>query len=124
MARAAIAVTSCVKNGVALQTETVRAGGLTGTDGLYIPATATPDDSMVLYIRETNNGATGSVYIKAGAGDIAINKGVGDLIVFVGGSACIQVGPLERARFGQADGTINVDIGGVTGLFTAIDVRN
>jgi len=119
MARALIAATTAVTNGQAVQTETVRAGGITGTDGLYIAATVDVDDKMALYIRETANGATGAVWIKAGAN---VSSGIGDLEVTVGGSACLIVGPLERARFGQSDGTINVDVGGVTGIFAAIDL--
>ena len=94
MARSAIAVTTAVKNSQAVQTETVRAGGITGSNGLYIPATAEPDDSVGLYVRETANGATGLVWIKAGVeGDP--NYGVGDLAVTVGGNAALIVGPLE-----------------------------
>jgi len=121
MARAAIAVTTAVKNSQAEQTETVRAGGLTGTSGLYIPATAEPDHKVALYIRETANGATGTCWIKAGDTGMC-NAGVGDLAITVGGNAALIVGPMERARFGQSDGTINVDVGGVTGIFAVIDL--
>lgn len=122
MARSAISVTTAVKNSQAVQTETVRAGGLTGTDGLYIPASAVPDHAVALYIRETANGATGTAWIKAGDTGEGPNVGQGDLAITVGGSAALIVGPLERARFAQNDGTIEVDVGGVTGIFAVVDL--
>jgi len=119
MARALIAATTAVTNSVAAQSEVVRAGGLTGTDGLYIAAAVDVDEKMCMYIRETANGATGTVWVKKGAN---VASGIGDLAITVGGSASLIVGPLERARFGQSDGTINIDVGGVTGIFAAIDL--
>lgn len=116
MARAAIAVTTTVTNTSKVQTETVYAAGLTGTGGLYIPGTADVDDRVFLYIRETADGATGLAWVKSGDFDAA---GQGDLAIVVGGSAALVVGPLERARFGQSDGTIEVDTG-CTGVFSVI----
>ena len=122
MARALISATAAATNSSAVQTETVRENGLTGTDGLYVAASVDVDDKLCLYVRETADGATGTIWIKgADAADGVPNSGAGDLSVTVGGLAAVIVGPLERACFGQSDGTINVDWG-VTGIAAVIDL--
>ena len=123
MARVAIDVTTAATNSQASQTTTVSTAGATGTLGLYIPATADVDEKFVLNIRETQDGDTGAVYIKAAdSTDGAPNYGQGDQEILVGGLANIIAGPFERARFGQSDGTINVDVCGVTGIFSVVDL--
>lgn len=123
MARSAISVTSCTKNSQAVQTETVRSAGLTGTAGLYIPASATPDDSFALYIRETADGDTGTVWIKGSSDSNYANHGQGDLAITVGGLAAVVAGPFERTRFcSSTTGTIDVDCG-ITGVLAVIDLR-
>ncbi|MBD3387596.1 MAG: hypothetical protein GF414_01520 [Candidatus Altiarchaeales archaeon] len=75
-----------------------------------------------MYVRETASGATGTVWIKAAdTADGVPNSGQGDLAVAVGGGAAVVIGPLERARFGQSDGTVNVD-SGITGVYSVIDL--
>jgi len=124
MARVAIGISTAVVNGDVVQTGTVSTAGATGTAGLYIPASADVDEKLVLNIRETADGATGAVYILAAdSADGMPNSGQGNQTIVVGGSANVIAGPFERARFGQSDGTINVDVCGVTGVFTVIDLQ-
>jgi len=124
MARSLIPAAATVTNGQVDSTGTVYDGGLTGTAGLYIAASVSVDDKMELQIRETASGVTGSVWVKAAdAADGVPNYGVGDLEVVVGGDATVTA-KFERARFGQSDGTINVDTGGITGAYVVINGRN
>jgi len=121
MARTAIAVNRAAKN--ATTAITTSAGlGLTGSVGMYIPASASPDDSVVLYVRETNGGATGMICVKAGVNDMP-NSGQGDLNVIISASSENMIS-LERSRFGKGlTGTIDVDLWGFTGVFAAINSR-
>jgi hypothetical protein len=120
MARTAIAVNRAAKN--ATTAITTSAGlGITGAVGMYIPASASPDDSVVLYVRETNGGATGMICVKAGS-DVA-NAGQGDLNVIISASS-ENIISLERTRFAKgATGTIDVDLWGFTGVFACINAR-
>ena len=120
MARTAIAVNRAVKNAT-LAFSTTAGEGLTGSIGMYIPASGTPDDTCVLYVKETNGGATGHICIKAGSN--VANAGQGDLRVIISASSENLVS-LERTRFGiGATGTINVDLWGFTGTFAVINTR-
>ena len=124
MARNLIPSAATSTNGQVDSTGTVYGGGLTGGAGLYIAASNDVDDKMLLQIRETASGATGTVWIKAAdAADGAPNYGQGDLTVNVGGDAVVTV-KVERARFGQSDGTINVDTGGITGAYVVLDAND
>lgn len=123
MARTAIAVNTCSKNSYGVIT-TSEGKGITGSVGMYIPATATPDDQVFLYVRETNGGATGAMCIRAGSGSGAVNAGQGNKDVIISASQELMIGPLERARFGiGVTGTIDVDLWGFTGVFAAIVTR-
>ena len=123
MARTVIAVNTGEKNSYMVATTTA-GEGLTGSTGMYIPATATPDETVTLYVRETNGGDTGAICVKAGSGDGAFNAGVGDLSVIVSASQELLIGPLERTRFGiGSTGTIDVDLWGFTGVFGVIKTR-
>jgi len=121
MARTAIAVNRAAKNATTAMTLSDGVG-ITGSVGMYIPASASPDDSIVLYVRETNGGATGMICIKAGVNSMP-NSGVGDLNVIISASSENMIS-LERARFGKGlTGTIDVDLWGFTGVFAAINTR-
>lgn len=56
-----------------------------------------------------------TVTVKAGAGEPAFRRALGDLVYScAGGAAEVVLGPLETARFVQPDGTILIDIAGST----------
>ncbi len=123
MARTAISVTTAAKNSYGAIT-TTDGEGLTGSIGMYIPATATPDENVTLYVRETNGGATGAICVRAGSGDGAFNAGQGHLNVIISASQELMIGPLERTRFGiGTTGTIDVDLWGFTGVFAVIKTK-
>jgi hypothetical protein len=120
MARTAIAVNRAAKN--ATKAMTLTAGeGITGSIGMYIPASATPDDNVVLYVREINGGATGMICVKAGSG--VVNSGQGDLNVIISASSENMIS-LERARFCKGiTGTIDVDLWGFTGVMGIVNTK-
>jgi len=56
-----------------------------------------------------------TITVKAGAGEPAFRRALGDLVYScAGGAAEVVLGPLETARFVQPDGTILIDIAGST----------
>jgi hypothetical protein len=72
-------------------------------------------------LRVTNSsGASKNVTVKAGAYPPAIAAGQGDLVVAVGASATVWIGPFESGRFAQSDGSLSVDLAAsTTGTVTA-----
>lgn len=88
------------------------------TNGVSVTA-ATPEQ-MVIRVTNTE-GSTNVVTIAAGAYPPAWAKGLGALAVTLAATTGVQfIGPLESARFLQADGTIWIDF--ETGMTGAIDV--
>lgn len=88
------------------------------TNGVSVTA-ATPEQ-MVIRVTNTE-GSTNVVTIAAGAYPPAWAKGFGALAVTLAATTGVQfIGPLESARFLQADGTIWIDF--ETGMTGAIDV--
>lgn len=76
-----------------------------------------------LMIRITNTNGTNRVAtIKAGAYPPAESAGLGDLAVTVPATTGdVLIGPLESARFAQANGDIYVDLGAsIAGIIAAI----
>ena len=76
-----------------------------------------------LFIRITNTNGTNRVAtIKAGAYPPAESTGLGDLAVTVPATTGdVLIGPLESARFSQANGDIYVDLGAsIAGIIAAI----
>ena len=76
-----------------------------------------------LLIRITNtNGTNRTCTIKAGAYPPAESAGLGDLVVTVPATTGdLLIGPLESARFSQANGDINIDLGAsIAGIIAAI----
>ncbi len=80
---------------------------------------STPLEEVLIVVNNTFAG-TKTVTVKAGANPPALSAGQGDLVVTCAASTnCIPIGPLESARFLQADGTVNVDIAAaMTGTVT------
>lgn len=123
MARTNLPLSTLVPNGVI----DIPAGTtIDQTNGMNIqlPTTAIPAapnaDNLFLYVA-TTNGADKTVTIRAGANPPAFRSSIGDLVVTAhtasGGGI---VGPLESARFAQADGSINIDFAAsITGKITA-----
>jgi hypothetical protein len=66
----------------------------------------------------------GNVTVKAGTQPLAIAAGQGDLVVAVGASATVWIGPFESGRFLQSDGSMLVDVATayVAGTITAFKV--
>lgn len=71
---------------------------------------STPVEEMLIVVNNTTV-STKTVTVKAGANPPSLAAGQGDLVVTCAASTNgIPIGPLESARFTQADGTINLDI--------------
>jgi len=123
MARTNLPLSTLVPNGVIdipAGTTIDQANGM----NVQLPTTAIPAapgmDNLFLYVA-TTNGADKNVIIRAGVNPPAFRSSMGDLTVVAhtasGGGV---VGPLESARFAQADGSINIDFAsGITGKITA-----
>lgn len=83
-----------------------------------IPAAPTARN---LFLRVANTAAAPhNAIIRAGAYPPAFRSGLGDLLVSVTNATTKWIGPLEAARFAQADGSINLDFdASFTGTITA-----
>ena len=123
MARTNLPLSTLVPNGVI----DIPAGTtIDQTNGMNVqlPATALPAapgmDNLFLYVA-TTNGADKTVTIRAGVNPPAFRSAMGDLVVTAhNASGGGVIGPLESARFAQADGSVNVDFAsGITGKITA-----
>lgn len=60
-------------------------------------------------LRLATSGTAATVSVKAGSGPASTAAGQGDLTVALGATAVAWVGPLESARFQQADGSLAID---------------
>ena len=79
------------------------------TNGHVVSPGSTPLEEVLIVVNNTFAG-TKVVTIKAGANPPALSAGQGDLAVTCAASTNgIPIGPLESARFLQADGTLNID---------------
>ena len=59
--------------------------------------------------------AEDTITVKAGTGEPAFRRALGDLVYScAGGAAEVVLGPLETARFIRPDGTIHIDVAGST----------
>lgn len=119
MPRTAVVPRSLVMNGNLIGTS-----GSTTIDATLVTngvsVTAAIPEQMVIRVTNTE-GSTNVVTIKAGAYPPAWAKGLGDLAVTLAATTGVQyIGPLESARFLQADGTIWIDF--ETAMTGAIDV--
>lgn len=81
-------------------------------------------ESELLVIRVDNGDASGiTATVKAGANPPALAAGQGDLAVSVGATSVEFIGPLESARFAQANGDIWLDLSADTSVtVTAFEV--
>jgi hypothetical protein len=82
------------------------------TDDHYIAAGANFKRMIIFVNISAGTGTGGAVTLKAGTGHPAFRRGLGDLVrgddVIANDEFCI--GPIETARYLQADGTIHIDI--------------
>ena len=91
--------------------------GATGTDGHSL-ASSTKDDRLVFVVKNTGS-ATGLLTVYAGE---MASANVGNLVVPVGGGNITRtIGPVEGARFVNADGSIYLGTG-FTGTIGAIEL--
>lgn len=112
MARTAVTPTVLTVNGSA--TEPAATNTVSGTGNGITIAASTPEQT-IFRVTATN---AGNVIIKAGAGAAAISAGQGDLTVALGAGAVAEIGPFESARFGQADGSLNLETSAVMAVQT------
>lgn len=62
-----------------------------------------------------------TITVKAGTGEPAFRRALGDLVyTCAGGAERVVIGPIESARFLQTDGSISIDIAG-TSIAGSID---
>ena len=128
MARTSITVSTLVPNGnLAAPSGT----NVDPTNGMNVAVTTTgmpagPNLNNLILVVSNTAGSSKVVTVKAGVGGgvtpgAAFRAGLGDLAVTVAASGTQYIGPLESARFAQADGSLNVDIAsGMTGTIAAV----
>jgi hypothetical protein len=77
-------------------------------------------------LRVSNSGgAAENVIVRAGTKPLAESSGQGDLTVSVPAGEAVFIGPLESARYIQADGSLSIDYAaGYTGAITAFQVAS
>lgn len=115
MARAIIPVVQLLRNN---GTVVATAGTINTSDDHVINS---PSDTLVLWVN--NTGPAGTVVFKAGVNPPGLTSALGDLAIDIGGTAQLYF-MIETARFTQADGTVNIDLGGSpTGTIAAYETR-
>ena len=121
MARTNLPVTGVVPTGIVQPAGTVidQANGM----NIAIQSSAIPaaEDAYGLVFQVINTFAgSKTVTIRAGVQPPAFRNLLGDLVVTCTTSSTWIIGPLEPARFAQADGSINLDFqSGITGNINA-----
>lgn len=82
------------------------------TNGHFIAAGANFKRMIILVHISAGTGTGGAVTLKAGTGHPAFRRGLGDLVRGddVGANDEFCIGPIETARYLQADGTIHIDV--------------
>lgn len=96
-----------------------------GMNVALAPNTIPAGDSAEALVLRVHNTAVAAhnVTIDAGVNPPSFRAGIGALVVAVTNATTKWVGPLEPARFLQADGSVNVDFdAGFTGDITAFVV--
>ena len=115
MPRTALTVTTLTAN-AAVADVLASAGVAIDATNSHVLTVASPLDSYIIRINNTTAG-TKVATIKKGAMSPADASGQGDLAVSCTNAQVKFVGPLESARFIQADGSLNIDIeAGMTGF--------
>ena len=72
-------------------------------------------EKMVLAFHLSAATADDTITLVAGTANPAFRRDLGDLVyTCAGGAAEVVLGPIETARYLQADGTIHIDIAGAT----------
>ena len=105
MPRTALPITTATSTGAA-----PTATAVDPTNGHVITVGTTPLEELFIVVNNTFAG-TKAVTVKAGANPPALSAGQGDLTVTCAASTNgIPIGPLESARFIQADGTVNIGL--------------
>jgi len=105
MARTVVPVTTLTANAALAE---ATGTSLDPSNGHYVTPGGREDD-VFLYLDHTT-ASSKTVTIKAGSYPPAFRKGLGDLTITAAASTKYLIGPLESARFLQADGTINIDV--------------
>lgn len=114
MSRTEVAIDNVSLNAGATLTRTTIAAGATGTAGYaFITETASEDLKIIAQV----DGATGVLTIKAG--DYCANS-VGDLTIVLGGGGTNRCITVDGARYRQNDGSVQVDMGGATGILMVL----
>lgn len=118
MPRTAVPVTSLTPNA---QNLTPAGTALDPANGHTIAAPPLRTSQLLIRITNTFAGTKLITFKAGGSNPPAVRKGLGDLAITIAASTGDNLFLLESARFGQVDGTINVDIAaGAVGFITAI----
>ena len=81
----------------------------------HVIAAASNFERMVISFELSAATAGDTIKIIAGTGHPAFRAGIGDLTFeAAGGAERVCIGPIETARYLQADGTIHIDIAGTS----------
>lgn len=116
MARTNVPITALLANG------SIANPAGTTVDPTNDHVIAAGSDVDRLWIRCTNtNGTPRSLTVKAGVNPPSMRQGAGDLVISVPATTGdLLIGPLESARFAQADGSIYVDLeASIAGIIAA-----
>lgn len=106
MPRTDIPITALPANGATARP----AGTAVDATNQHVIAAAGKMDRLIIEFTNTFAG-TKACTVKAGVNPPGFRKGVGDLTTgAIAQNAVSILGPLEAARFAQADGSINVDV--------------
>ena len=81
----------------------------------HVIAAASNFERMIISFELSAATAADTITIVAGTAHPAFRAGIGDLeFEAAGGAERVCIGPIETARYLQADGTIHIDIAGST----------
>jgi len=81
----------------------------------HVIAAGSNFEKMILAFHLSAATADDTITIVAGTAEPAFRRDLGDLVYTCsGGAAEVVLGPVESARYLQADGTIHIDIAGAT----------
>lgn len=106
MARTAVAVTALTAND---KTAVPTATSLDPTNGHSVAGAFAKNEHILLYVAHST-ASSKVLTIKAGAKPPAERSDLGDLAITLSASTTYVIGPLEAARFAQADGSLNIDV--------------
>lgn len=122
MARTALAVTALSANGGVATASTA----IDQANGMTVAGYGALRSNKLFFIVSNTAATPGSVIVRTGAYPVDTPSGPafrakrGDLTVAIPASSSIVLGPLESARFDQADDSLSIDFGaGTTGTISA-----